>query len=184
MSIQTTLVPVFTSVNTVLVPVLSSVYTTLFPTSTTSQSTVKTLSNCIDRGIPFNWTFAFADVVTLPRTLVKVNPLTVGLTSITTDSFPNVAVNARPVTVTVASALMDTESRLMLIGDSNTGIEILPLASVPTLLRTVFRANPVRVKLASAVIVSFPKLAVKPKPVNETLASAVVLTTSSTEVSN
>jgi hypothetical protein len=72
----------------------------------------------------------------------------------------------------------------MLIGDSNTGIEILPLASVPTLLRTVFRCNPVKIMLASAVILSFPKLAFISKPIKVALASTVVSTVSNVEVIN
>jgi hypothetical protein len=70
MSIQTTLVPVFTSVNTVLVPVLSSVYTTLFPTSTTSHSTVTTLFNCMVKDKPPSTTSELAEVVTLCKEAV------------------------------------------------------------------------------------------------------------------
>jgi hypothetical protein len=53
------------------------------------------------------------------------------------------------------------------IGFSNTGIEMFPSAAVPTLLRTVVRANPVRVTSTSMDILSFPKSAVKANPVNQ-----------------
>jgi hypothetical protein len=54
------------------------------------------------------------------------------------------------------------------IGFSNTGIEILPDASTPTLFPTVVKPNPVKVTLLSKAIVSLPKVEVISCPVTST----------------
>jgi hypothetical protein len=47
--------------------------------------------------------------------------------------------------------------KLIDIGFSNTGTEMFPDASIPTLLISVVKPNPVKVTLLSRLIVTFPK---------------------------
>jgi hypothetical protein len=84
-------------------------------------------------------------------------PVTSTSFKISTVILFKVAVNSSPVGNTSPVPISLVLPKLIDIGFSNTGIEIFPEASIPTLFSSTVKPNPVKLTLPSETIISFPK---------------------------